>query len=288
MEFIGKTVEEAVNEGLEKLNLTKETAIIKVIEEPVKGLFGRLKGKAVVDIEELKNDVNLACEEKSNDCKIDCEETQKTLDFINKLLGFMDIEVNTSVSEVDGKTVIVLDTKNSTKLTSHRGEILDAIQTLAGAVLNIGKKEYKKLVVDCDSFRNKREETLISLAKKLETKATEIRREVILEPMSAYERRIIHTTLANSETVTTRSDGKEPNRYVVIVPFDKDEFARPYSVARNSDNKKRSGNSKNHGKKSSKGFSDISKPKKSGFTAERKKTSISFGTYLGNSYKDNM
>ena len=58
MEFIGKTVEEAVNEGLEKLNLTKETAIIKVIEEPVKGLFGRLKGRAVVDIEELKNDVN--------------------------------------------------------------------------------------------------------------------------------------------------------------------------------------------------------------------------------------
>ena len=85
------------------------------------------------------------------------------------------------------------------------------------------------MVVDCENYRDRREETLVKLAHKLEEKATEMRRDVILEPMSPYERRIIHTALSGSETVTTKSDGKEPNRYVVIVPNDKDEFAKPYN-----------------------------------------------------------
>ena len=100
-------------------------------------------------------------------------------------------------------------------------------------------------MVDCENYRERREETLIKLAKKLEQKATEMRREVILEPMNPYERRIIHTALANSETVTTKSEGAEPNRYVVIVPNDKDEFSKPYSAARNND---RRGN-RNNGKR---------------------------------------
>ena len=116
-----------------------------------------------------------------------------------------------------------------------------------------------------------------------------MKREVILEPMSPYERRIIHTALMKSETVTTRSDGKEPNRYVVIVPNDKDEFSKPYNAGRNNGDK--------GGKK---GFSSNKNSNKGGFkgkrnggrndrkpSGEKKKSTISFGTYLGNSLKDN-
>ena len=113
-----------------------------------------------------------------------------------------------------------------------------------------------------------------------------MKREVILEPMSPYERRIIHTALSESETVTTKSDGKEPNRYVVIVPNDKDEFAKPYNAARND--KKGGRNNRNAGK--GRGRNDRNGGNRrggSGFIEKPKKSSsFSFGTYLGNSLKD--
>ena len=117
-----------------------------------------------------------------------------------------------------------------------------------------------------------------------------MKREVILEPMSPFERRIIHTTLASSETVKTRSDGKEPNRYVVIVPNDKDEFAKPYNAGRNGNDRNRNGrNGKNErgGKNFSRNGRNGRDRKSSGFTEEKRKTPSGFGTYLGNSLKNN-
>ena len=113
-----------------------------------------------------------------------------------------------------------------------------------------------------------------------------MRREVILEPMSPYERRIIHTALAGSTTCTTKSDGKEPNRYVIIVPNDLDEFSTPYNAGRKQDRnnfrKKRDSRKKSSGFKS-RSFKDN---KRSGSTEQKRKAPSSFGTYLGNSLKD--
>jgi spoIIIJ-associated protein len=111
-----------------------------------------------------------------------------------------------------------------------------------------------------------------------------MRREVILEPMSPYERRIIHTALSESQTVTTKSEGKEPNRYVVIVPFDKDEFSKPYNAGRNNEHsRERRGGSKFNGRNKK------TERKSSGFiSVERKKTSGFGSTYLGNSFKDKI
>ena len=146
---------------------------------------------------------------------------------------------------------------------------------------NVGKKNYKKVVVDCENYRDRREETLINLAHKLEAKATEMKREVILESMSAFERRIIHTALSESETVTTRSDGKEPDRYVVIVPNEKDEFAKPYNAGRND--KQRKGGKKPSGY-SKKGNTRGRRP--SDKSESKRVAPSAFGTYLGNSLKD--
>ncbi len=269
MQFTGKTVEEAIAIGLKELGIEKDQAEITVIEEPVKGLFGKIKVMAKVEIEKKQND------------------NEKVEEFVKEIARLMQFDITTEVYEKDGSTVIKLNSNDSSNIIGYRGEVLDAIQTLAGASMNIGKDEYKKVVVDCENYRDKREETLISLAKKLEEKATEMRREVILEPMSPYERRIIHTALANSETCTTKSDGKEPNRYVIIVPNDKDEFSTPYNAGRNHGDRKNNRQRRDNRKKSG-GFK--SRPnnngKKSGFVEQKRKTSISFGTYLGNSLKD--
>lgn len=268
MQFTGKTVEETIAAGLAELSINESQAEITVIEEPTKGLFGRLKGKAVVEITKKQTD------------------GERALDFVQGIVNIMNLSAVATLSEDGDNTVITLDSEDSSAIIGYRGEILDAIQTLAGAAANINRKEYKKVVVDCENYRDKRSDTLVKLAKRLEEKATEIKREVILEPMSPYERRIIHTALADSTTVTTRSDGKEPNRYVVIVPNDKDEFSKPYNAGRNSDKSRRDGN-----RRGGKGFKGGDKRRsgkdfrRGGATGEVKKKSstISFGTYLGNS-----
>lgn len=274
MEFTGKTVEEAKEIGLKELNVTEEEAEIRIIEEPVKGLFGRMKGKAVVEIKKKESD------------------EERAVGFVQGIIDIMDFNAKAELTSKDGSTVITLISTDSSNVIGYRGEVLDAIQTLAGAAMNIGKKEYKKVIVDCENYRDKREETLIKLAKKLEEKATDMRREVILEPMSPYERRIIHTALSESTTVTTKSDGKEPNRYVVIVPNDKDEFSKPYNAGRNGRSDKKGGrNERNHGRngRNDRGFNGRRgrrDGKGSGFTEVKRKTPSGFGTYLGNSLKN--
>lgn len=265
MQFTGKTVEEAKELGLKELGITEEQAQITVIEQPTKGLFGILKGKAVLEIEKKQN------------------REQETVEFVQAIVDAMDIKATATLTSSAPKTVITLNTEDSSSVIGYRGEVLDAIQTLAGACLNIGEKEYKKVVVDCENYRDRREETLIKLAHKLEEKATEMKREVILEPMSPFERRIIHTALADSQTVTTRSDGKEPNRYVVIVPNDKDEFSKPYNAGRNNQDRRKTerGGKRDKDRRHGRGDKRTSSP-----SAEKRKSTISFGTYLGNSLKN--
>lgn len=274
MQFTGKTVDEAIATALTELGIEEKDAVIEVIEEPTKGLFGKLKGKAVVEVSKKQSDA------------------ERAVSFIQGIIDIMDINASAKLKEDGESTIISLIAEDSSQVIGYRGEVLDAIQTLAGAAANIGKKDYKKVVVDCENYRDKREETLVKLAHKLEEKATDMRREVILEPMSPYERRIIHTALSESQTVTTKSEGKEPNRYVVIVPFDKDEFSKPYNAGRNNErggrrNSDRKGgrNDKRNGGRGRNG-NHGSKRGGSGFVEEKRKSPSGFGTYLGNSLKD--
>lgn len=271
MEFTGKTVEEAIETGLKELALSQETANITIIEQPTKGLFGRLKGKAVVEITKIQSDA------------------ERAVEFVQGIIDIMDLKAVAELSEEGENLTIKLNATDSSSIIGYRGEVLDAIQTLAGAAANIGKKEYQKVVVDCENYRDRREETLIKLAHKLEEKSADMRREVILEPMSPFERRIIHTALSNSQKVSTKSEGKEPNRYVVIVPNDKDEFSTPYNAGRNNDRKR--DNSRHGGRGGKGGFKGKGgrrDSRSSGFTQEIKRKSPSgFGTYLGNSLKNN-
>ena len=256
--FTGKTVEEAVKTALDTLGISEEQADITVVEESAKGLFGLGGHPAKVLVTKKKDTVS------------------KTVEFLEGLFEKLSVEVKTEVSETeDGKVVIDLITENSSAVIGYRGEVLDALQCLAGAIYNSDKDEYFKVVVDCENYRDKREKTLISLADKLAEKAVKTGRKITLEPMNPFERRIIHSALSEHAGVKTESEGKEPNRYVAIIPDGYDpEKDRKFNKRGDFDKRKRQGGRQDKNDRRE-------RPKE-------KKEKKPFGsvTYLGNSLKD--
>ena len=198
-EFSGKTVEEAVEEGLAALSLTREQAEIVVLEEGKKGGLFSKGVKARVKIGKKMSDGERAAQ------------------FLEGLFPLMHIAATAELTEGEQMHINIV-TPNSYAVIGHRGEILDAMQVLAGAVANIGREEYERVVVDCENYREKREQTLRRLAGRLAEKAVRTGRKVSLEPMTPYERRIIHSALADNTEVKTASEGKEPARYIVVIP----------------------------------------------------------------------
>lgn len=295
-EFTGKTVDEAVDEGLKALGLTREEADIQVLDEGKKGGLFTKGVKARVRIGRKKTD------------------GERAVDFLDGMFGMLGVTATTELEEGGENTKINVITPNSYALIGHRGEMLDALQVLAGAVANIGREEYKRVVVDCEGYREKREETLKRLANKLAEKAVRYGKKLSLEPMTPYERRIIHAALADSTEVKTASEGKEPNRYIVVIPnnlrpgsdrfdrrggfnrdrrpYNRDRQSRPYDRDRNYgdrrdgyDREKREDHPYNDRDRRG-GYRDRDRnreerPRATGLP--RSKRQPYFGTFLGNS-----
>ncbi|MCD8286617.1 MAG: protein jag, partial [Clostridia bacterium] len=256
--FTGKTVDDAVDAGLKALGITLADAEIEVLEEGKKKLFGSVKAKVKITVKQSDEEPVMKVSSKTEDedkpifkavasaeepaapaaaaeaeapAAEEGEDTSasdaaRAAEFINGLLPLLHIEGEAKVlpENEDGSIAITINTTATYKVIGKRGDVLDSIQCIAGAIANIGRDKYKKVVVDCENYRETRKESLERLAHKLEKKATETGRKIILEPMNPYERRIIHSALTDSPDVTTMSEGKEPNRYVVVIPSN----AKPY------------------------------------------------------------
>lgn len=265
--FTGKTVEEAVESGLISLGITRDEAEITIIDEGKKGIFGLGGTKAKVKVEKRATDGERAAK------------------FIDGLFEILKINAFSEIVSDGEKVEINVQTANSHQVIGHHGEVLDAIQTIAGAVANIGNEQYKKVVVDCESYRESRCKTLTALAEKLARKAVEKGRKYKLEPMNPYERRIIHSALAGREDVKTISEGDEPNRYVVIIPAN----LKPYE--RRPRNDKKYGDRREKGGRGERRYSDRRGGRDRGERSSaprsarpaRAKREIRFGTFLGNS-----
>lgn len=198
--FTGRTVEEAVSAGLEELGLTAQDVDVEVLDEGKKRLIGSKPAQVRLTVKEKKTD------------------GERAVVFLEGLLPLLGTEAVVKLTSEDEKIVIELTAASAKSIIGRRGEIIDAVQTLAGAVANTGRKEYKRVVVDCENYREDREETLKRVANKLAAKAVRLGKRVRLEPMNPYERRIIHAALVDNPDVTTKSEGKEPQRFVVIIP----------------------------------------------------------------------
>lgn len=197
--FTGKTVEEAVKVGLETLGVKESDVEVEVLDEGKKRLIGSKPAQVKLTV-------------------IERTDGERAVEFLEGLFPLIGEEVHAELKGEDEKIVIELTATSVKNIIGRRGEVIDAVQTLAGAVANIGRKDYKRVVVDCENYREDREETLKRVANKLAAKAVRLGKRVRLEPMNPYERRIIHSALVDNPDVTTKSEGKEPARFVVIIP----------------------------------------------------------------------
>lgn len=136
--------------------------------------------------------------------------------FLREITEKMGLNLKIKVRGNDSCVYVEMDGKDSGTIIGKRGQTLDAIQYLTSLVVNKDKEKYLRVVVDAESYREKRERTLEQLAHRLADKVVKSRKSVRLEPMNPYERKVIHATLQSNPRVTTRSEGEEPYRRVII------------------------------------------------------------------------
>lgn len=196
----GKTVEDAINAGLIELGISRDMVDIEVIDEGSKGFLGLLGKQAIVKI--IVKDVVK-------------ENVKKFLDGIIKLIG---IDVEYDIDEKDNSLLVNLKGNGVGLLIGYRGETLDSLQYLTSLVANKKNIEgiHKRILLDAENYRAKREKILINLANKIAKKVKQENRSITLEPMNANERRIIHLALQDDPDIETFSEGEEPNRRVTI------------------------------------------------------------------------
>ena len=212
----GKTTQEAIEKGLKEIKLPRELCEIKILEENKKSFFDILAPKIVrVEIREIEakkpEEVEIeTTEEELNIAKKDVEEFLK--EFLNKISP----EAKTTVEIKDKCLYISINGENIGNLIGYRGETLYSIENILKAIAN--KKSENRVVVrlDIEDYKQKRVETLEEVARKKASIVERTGKMITLEPMKAYERKIIHSVLQDNPNVETRSIGQEPKRRIVI------------------------------------------------------------------------
>jgi len=201
IEISGRTEDEAIEAALEQLGLTRDDVSVEILEQAKSGFLGLKSTPALVKViyEEIEN------------------RTDKVESFIVGLLERMDVQADMEITDNEDSISVVLTGKEPGALIGRRGETLDAIQHLTNYVVNRGAAGRVRINLDAENYRQRRNETLESLASRTAGKVLKYRRNMTLDPMNAYERHIVHSALQEHEGISTYSVGSEPNRRVVVV-----------------------------------------------------------------------
>ena len=213
IEISGRTEDEAIESALEQLGLTRDDISVEIIERAKTGFLGLKNTPAIVKV---------LYEEKE-------DRTGQVKTFLTGLFERMGVETKTEVSEDGGSINVILTGRDPGSLIGRRGETLDAIQHLTNYVVNRGSSGRVRVNIDAENYRQRRNETLETLATRTAGKVVKYRRNMTLDPMNAYERHVIHTALQNYDNISTYSVGSEPNRRIVV------------AYGRNNENTGRSG-----------------------------------------------
>lgn len=201
VEFSGKTVDEALTEAQIKLETTSDKLEYEVIEQGSNGILGigrkpaKIKARVKAGIEDVARE------------------------FLEKVFKAMNIEVSIDIKyvEKDRNVDINLSGEEMGLLIGKRGQTIDSLQYLVSLVVNKESKEYLRVKVDTENYRNRRKATLEELAKNIAYKVKRTKKAVSIEPMNPYERRIIHSALQDDKYVTTKSEGEEPYRHIIVM-----------------------------------------------------------------------
>jgi spoIIIJ-associated protein len=197
----GKSVEEALKNGLARLGVGEDRVKVTVLEQPSKGLFGLIGAKeARVELELLSDGV------------------EEATVFLREVAAAMGLSV--TLERVDDAESIRINIKGPDLglLIGRRGQTLDSLQYLVNIVANRHSDRHIRIVLDAEQFRERRKQTLESLSERMASRVVKTRKEIVLEPMTSQERKIIHSHLQSHPDVKTYSQGDEPNRRIVIAP----------------------------------------------------------------------
>ena len=224
--FEGKTSTEAIENGLKELKVSKNKVEIKILESEDKRSFFSILTPRVVKVEmRLKENQEEAKKEiKAENKKVVRSENVDNTGAINSTKKFLDEflgklpnkDLSYDITE-DGNIIKVdINGEDTGYLIGYRGEVLNSIQTVLSNVASKSNKEKSRVIVNISGFREKREKDLQNLAVKIAGTVIKTKKSITLEPMSAYERKVIHTKLQENDKVKTFSVGEEPYRKVVV------------------------------------------------------------------------
>ena len=223
----GKTTNEAIEKGLKELNVSKNMVDIKVLENTEKRSFFDILAPRVVKVEiTLKENIEqvkrvekatIEKEIKIIDGKELEEAKLRIKEFLDNFLNNVsDKKFNYEIEIIEQHINVNITGEDSGLLIGYRGDVLNSLQTILSSIANKNSDSKIRVILDIENYRNKRQETLENLAIKIAKTVSKTGKSITLEPMGAYERKIIHSKLQDNKYVTTHSIGEEPNRKVVI------------------------------------------------------------------------
>jgi len=225
----GKTVQEAVELALAELKVDISEVEIEVIDEGGKGFLGlgNKTAKVVVSLKttDVLEEQDIAKEDTASQDVVESSDAEEfageypdeiAVKFLLDVFNKMNIKVNFSVEVYDEEIMINISGEDVGVVIGRRGETLDSLQYLTNLAVNRKCEEFKRIVLDVENYREKRIDTLTKLANRMASQVVKTQKEVMLEPMNPYERRIIHSSLQSNNRVSTGSTGEEPNRCVVV------------------------------------------------------------------------
>ncbi len=230
--FHGKTVDEAIQTALNHFGVSKEQVKITTIDEGKKGLFGFFSKQATIQVElvEVEKSVQASSTQKIE--KILPKQEQKTIhsmeetdaileakSFLKDVVKEMNIDAEvTTMNENERQVNFLLSGEKAGLLIGKHGQTLNALQYLTQLVVNRESKQYIRIGMDVENYRERRREALTQLAKRLAMKATRTGMEVRIESLPAHERKIVHEILSREKGIETYSVGSEPHRHMMITP----------------------------------------------------------------------
>lgn len=217
-EATGKSISEAREKAAEILGVSEDEIQIEVLENASQGFLGMgaKPCKIAAWIEGFEFEEEVKAEPKRKASKPSGNEKDEAVDFLKKIIPLMGVEAEISAEMDDEALHVSLEGEKMGILIGRRGETLDALQYLTSIIVNKDKQDYVRVTLDTENYREKRKDVLEKLANKIADKVVRNGRNMTLEPMNPFERRIIHAALQNHDYVTTSSIGEEPERKVVV------------------------------------------------------------------------
>lgn len=239
--FIDVTVEDAINKGLEIMNVSESQVKIEVLNPGKKGIFGIGRQNAevklsIIDPEVKREKTSIPIiNESSDNNRVDMSEeiapeedidtksnrkqesVELVKDYVMQIVAAMGYEASAEIFYKNNSEVIInISSAEASRIIGKRGQVLNSLQVLAQNYFNQLEKGFTTITLDIENYREKRRETLQNLALNMSKKAIATGKPVKFEPMPNYERKIMHQMLAKIENIETYSEGREPHRYLVI------------------------------------------------------------------------